>query len=53
MSRPPRNTQAPLGQHRGKGEDVKRLKAAIVDAFREYAREAAIEVPEDQPAAAA
>ena len=35
---------------RGKGEDVKRLKAAIVDAFREYAREAAIEVPEDQAA---
>ena len=36
---------------RGKGEDVKRLKAAIVDAFREYARETAIEVPEDQAAA--
>ena len=35
---------------RGKGEDVKRLKAAIVDAFREHARAAAIEIPEDEQA---
>ena len=36
---------------RGKGEDVKRLKAAIVDAYREHARTAGVEVPEDEVAA--
>jgi hypothetical protein len=37
---------------RGKGEDIKRLKAAIVDAYRDHARAEGIEVPEDEAAAA-
>ena len=32
---------------RGSGEDIKRLKAAIVDAYRTHARAEALEVPED------
>lgn len=32
---------------RGKGEDIKRLKAAIVEAYREHARHNGIEVVED------
>jgi hypothetical protein len=32
---------------RGKGEDIKRLKAAIVEAFRAHAQAEALEVPED------
>ncbi len=32
---------------RGKGEDVKRLKAAIVNAYRTQAKAEGIEVPED------
>jgi hypothetical protein len=32
---------------RGSGEDIKRLKAAIVDAYRAHARAEALEVPED------
>ena len=36
---------------RGKGDDIKRLKAALVEAYREHARTEGIEVPEDQAAA--
>lgn len=36
---------------RGKGEDIKRLKAALVAAYREYARTEGTEVPEDEAAA--
>ena len=32
---------------RGKGEDIKRLKAAIGEAFRAHAQAEALEVPED------
>jgi hypothetical protein len=32
---------------RGKGEDIKRLKAAIVEAYRAHAKAEALEVPED------
>ena len=32
---------------RGAGEDVKRLKAAIVEAYRAHAKAEALEVPED------
>ena len=32
---------------RGSGEDIKRLKAAIVEAFRAHAQAEALEVPED------
>jgi hypothetical protein len=37
---------------RGKGEDIKRLKAEIVESFREYARQNALDVPEDDAVAA-
>jgi hypothetical protein len=37
---------------RGKGEDIKRLKAAIVEAYREHARQNGIEVVEDEAVAA-
>ena len=37
---------------RGKGEDIKRLKAAIVEAYREHARQNGIEVPQDDAVAA-
>ena len=36
---------------RGKGDDIKRLKAVVVDAYRRYAGENNIEVPEDQAVA--
>jgi hypothetical protein len=32
---------------RGSGEDIKRLKAAIVEAYRAHAKAEALEVPED------
>lgn len=36
---------------RGKGEDIKRLKAAVVEAYRRYAAENNLEVPEDEAVA--
>jgi len=36
---------------RGNAEDMKRLKGAIVAAYREYAREKGLELTEDAPAA--
>lgn len=36
---------------RGKGEDIKRLKAAVVEAYRHHAAENNLEVPQDEAVA--